>query len=133
MGRAGAAGGASHCSVHVLAQRQSSDPTSTSASRCRRPVQVEGLKLREAAADSPTRQLAAGGGQALSLRSTPQALVLLARRHGWRCLYAGLHINYLKVVPSTAIGAPACLPDGSCCCFCASQQLACRAAGQPGC
>lgn len=54
---------------------------------------MEGLKLQEAAASSPTRQLAA---QPLSLRSTPQALVLLARRHGWRCLYAGLSINYMK-------------------------------------
>ncbi|PSC69510.1 mitochondrial substrate carrier family B [Micractinium conductrix] len=69
----------------------------------RRQMQVEGLKLAEAAADSPTRTLAAGAQQ-LSLRSTPQALVLLARQHGWRCLFAGLHINYLKVVPSTAIG-----------------------------
>lgn len=59
--------------------------------------QVEGLKLREAAASSPARQLAAGATQQLSLRSTPQALVLLARQHGWRCLYAGLHINYIKV------------------------------------
>lgn len=56
---------------------------------------MEGLKLREAAPDAPTRQLAAGG-QPLSLRSTPQALALLARTHGWRCLYAGLSINYLK-------------------------------------
>ncbi|KAL4451675.1 hypothetical protein ABPG75_007337 [Micractinium tetrahymenae] len=70
----------------------------------RRQMQVEGLKLQEAAAGSPARQLAAGGTQQLSLRSTPQALVLLARQHGWRCLYAGLHINYIKVVPATALG-----------------------------
>ncbi|KAL4433457.1 hypothetical protein ABPG77_010310 [Micractinium sp. CCAP 211/92] len=70
----------------------------------RRQMQVEGLKLREAAASSPARQLSAGATQQLSLRSTPQALVLLARQHGWRCLYAGLHINYIKVVPATALG-----------------------------
>ena len=81
----------------------------------RRQMQVEGLKLHEAAANSPARQLsvtgafASGGGgaagaagaaqqhQQLSLRSTPHALVLLVRQHGWRCLFAGLHINYLKV------------------------------------
>ncbi len=62
----------------------------------RRQMQVEGLKLQEAAATSPTAQLSAGGQQ-LSLRSTPQALVLLVQRHGWRCLFAGLSINYLKV------------------------------------
>lgn len=64
---------------------------------------MEGLKLREAAACSPARQLASGRPQ-LSLRSTPQAMVLLVQRHGWRCLFAGLHINYLKVIPSTAVG-----------------------------
>lgn len=58
--------------------------------------QVEGLKLREAAASSPARQLSAGATHQLSLRSTPQALALLVRQHGWRCLYAGLHINYIK-------------------------------------
>lgn len=78
------------------------------------PRQVEGLKLRES---SPSTQHLST--QQLSLRSTPQALVLLAQRNGWRSLYAGLSINYLKVVPSTAIGElptarpgllPACLP-----------------------
>jgi hypothetical protein len=61
--------------------------------------QVEGLRLQEAAAGSPTAQLSSGT-RALSLRSTPQALALLARTHGWRCLYAGLSINYLKVGPA---------------------------------
>jgi solute carrier family 25 protein 16 len=69
----------------------------------RRQMQVEGLRLAEAGATSPTAQMSAGTQQ-LSLRSAPQALVLLARTHGWRCLYAGLSINYMKVVPSTAIG-----------------------------
>ena len=57
---------------------------------------MEGLRLAEAAASSPTAQLSAGTQQ-LSLRSAPQALALLARTHGWRCLYAGLSINYMKV------------------------------------
>lgn len=58
--------------------------------------QVEGLRLAEAAASSPTAQLSAGTQQ-LSLKSAPQALALLWRTHGWRCLYAGLSINYMKV------------------------------------
>lgn len=59
-------------------------------------LQVEGLRLAEAAASSPTAQLSAGTPP-LSLRSAPQALALLARTHGCRCLYAGLSINYMKV------------------------------------
>lgn len=66
----------------------------------RRRMQVEALAL------------SGGGGLAdpqgvasrLSLRSTPQAMALLARTYGWRTLFSGLSINYLKVVPSTAIG-----------------------------
>ena len=34
----------------------------------------------------------------------PQGLAVVAREQGWRALFAGLSINYLKVVPSTAIG-----------------------------
>jgi solute carrier family 25 protein 16 len=88
----------------------------------RRQMQVEGLKLHEAAAHSPARQLSLGGAfassagaagaaaaqqQQLSLRSTPRALVLLAQQHGWRCLFAGLHINYLKVGWGRRDGSPA--------------------------
>ncbi len=33
-----------------------------------------------------------------------QGLAVVAREQGVRALFAGLSINYLKVVPSTAIG-----------------------------
>jgi solute carrier family 25 protein 16 len=66
----------------------------------RRRMQVEGLKLRDPGiALNPS--LAA---QTRLPASTPAALVEIARRQGWRTLYAGLSINYMKVVPSTAIG-----------------------------
>ena len=66
----------------------------------RRRLQVEGLKQREppvalGAPHFPNDRLP---------RSTPAALVAIARRQGWRALYSGLSINYMKVVPSTAIG-----------------------------
>lgn len=32
-----------------------------------------------------------------AFRSTPQALLAIARREGWRALFAGLSINYMKV------------------------------------
>jgi len=31
-------------------------------------------------------------------------LLSIYRERGWRALFAGLSINYMKVVPSTAIG-----------------------------
>lgn len=67
---------------------------------------MEGLRLAEAAASSPTAQLSAGSQQ-LSLRSAPQALALLARTHGWSSLYAGLSINYMKVGQHAQAGGPA--------------------------
>ncbi|XVE88690.1 hypothetical protein DITRI_Ditri19aG0089200 [Diplodiscus trichospermus] len=36
--------------------------------------------------------------------NTIEALTAIIRNHGWRQLYAGLCINYIKVVPSVAIG-----------------------------
>jgi len=66
----------------------------------RRRMQVEGLKLREPPValgepHFPNERLP---------QSTPAALVAIVRRQGWRVLYSGLSINYMKVVPSTAIG-----------------------------
>lgn len=61
----------------------------------RRRMQVEALQLE-------SLQLPPSTG--LALKSTPQAMALIAREQGWRVLFAGLSINYLKVVPSTAIG-----------------------------
>ena len=37
-------------------------------------------------------------------RSTWDGLITIARTSGWRALFAGLTINYMKVVPSTALG-----------------------------
>lgn len=66
----------------------------------RRRMQVEGLKLREppvvlGAPHFPKERLP---------QSTPAALVAIVRKQGWKVLYSGLSINYMKVVPSTAIG-----------------------------
>lgn len=60
------------------------------------PAQVEGLLL--------AAQQAGGGGPAagpghpprFAFRSTPQALVAIAQKEGWRALFAGLSINYMK-------------------------------------
>ncbi|KAK9839505.1 hypothetical protein WJX81_006211 [Elliptochloris bilobata] len=59
----------------------------------RRQMQVQAL--RDASGSGPART---------PIRSTLQGLAVVAREQGWRALYAGLSINYLKVVPSTAIG-----------------------------
>ncbi|MQM08410.1 hypothetical protein Taro_041266 [Colocasia esculenta] len=40
----------------------------------------------------------------LRVNSTMQGLSTIIRRQGWRQLFAGLSLNYLKVVPSVAIG-----------------------------
>ncbi|EEF48106.1 mitochondrial carrier protein CoAc2 [Ricinus communis] len=38
------------------------------------------------------------------LRGTFETLVMIAQKQGWKQLFSGLSINYLKVVPSVAIG-----------------------------
>ncbi|CAI8594632.1 unnamed protein product [Vicia faba] len=38
------------------------------------------------------------------LKGTMRSLVLIAQKQGWRTLFSGLSINYIKVVPSAAIG-----------------------------
>lgn len=38
------------------------------------------------------------------LKGTIETLVLIAQKQGWKQLFSGLSINYLKVVPSVAIG-----------------------------
>uniref|UniRef100_A0A1D1XUZ2 Graves disease carrier protein n=1 Tax=Anthurium amnicola TaxID=1678845 RepID=A0A1D1XUZ2_9ARAE len=40
----------------------------------------------------------------LRIRSTMQGLTTIIQSQGWRQLFAGLSLNYIKVVPSTAIG-----------------------------
>jgi len=55
----------------------------------RRRMQVEGMQL------SATSSLP---------RSTPAALAVIVRQEGLHALFSGLSINYMKVVPSTAIG-----------------------------
>ncbi|KAL6547513.1 Mitochondrial carrier protein CoAc1 [Orobanche hederae] len=47
-------------------------------------------------------QSSAQGG--LTYRSTSHGLVSIVRNQGWRQLFAGLSINYIKIVPSVAIG-----------------------------
>lgn len=69
----------------------------------RRRRQVEGLREagplgRDAAADAAAQR------RPEVFRSTPRAILEIARVSGWRALYAGLFINYVKVIPSTAIG-----------------------------
>lgn len=59
----------------------------------RRRMQVEGLRILES-----------NGSMDLLPRSTPKALLRIAQTEGWRSLFSGLSINYMKVVPSTAIG-----------------------------
>ena len=56
----------------------------------RRRMQVEGLQSVESTDFLP--------------RSTPRSLLRIAQTEGWRSLFSGLSINYMKVVPSTAIG-----------------------------
>ncbi|KAF3972660.1 hypothetical protein CMV_003865 [Castanea mollissima] len=38
------------------------------------------------------------------MKGTIETLVMIAQKQGWRHLFSGLSINYLKVVPSVAIG-----------------------------
>ncbi|XP_057447304.1 mitochondrial carrier protein CoAc2 isoform X1 [Lotus japonicus] len=40
----------------------------------------------------------------VELKGTLRSMVLIAQKHGWKQLFSGLSINYLKVVPSVAIG-----------------------------
>ncbi|GAB4824200.1 hypothetical protein N2152v2_011246 [Parachlorella kessleri] len=71
----------------------------------RRRMQVEGLVMLQQAQTLHGGVAAAPAGKACTyaFRSTPQALLCIAQREGWRALFAGLSINYMKVVPSTAI------------------------------
>ena len=61
----------------------------------RRRMQVEGLKHKAVGQNL--------GCEALPSSTVP-ALLAILRQQGWRVLYSGLSINYMKVVPSTAIG-----------------------------
>jgi len=49
-------------------------------------------------------QVQALSSSSLVGRGTFESLVLIAKQQGWRQLFSGLSINYLKVVPSVAIG-----------------------------
>lgn len=65
----------------------------------RRRMQVQGLKL------PPAQQQAALKAQGTTvLKSTWHGLVTIGSQQGVRALFAGLTINYMKVIPSTAIG-----------------------------
>ncbi|KAG2718241.1 hypothetical protein I3760_03G209900 [Carya illinoinensis] len=47
------------------------------------------------------RHLASNGAE---IKGTIETLVMIAQKQGWKQLFSGLSINYLKVVPSVAIG-----------------------------
>jgi solute carrier family 25 protein 16 len=117
-GGGGAAGGGPRLPVAAMlsygaAAGVAAQPVTYPLDVVRRRMQVEGLLVGKGGA-------AAGGGGAAGAsgpggaggsstdarlpRSTPAALRAIAARHGWRALYSGLAINYMKVVPSTAIG-----------------------------
>ncbi|PAN04810.1 hypothetical protein PAHAL_1G093200 [Panicum hallii] len=49
-------------------------------------------------------QVQALSSSSLVGRGTFESLVLIAKQQGWRQLFSGLSINYVKVVPSVAIG-----------------------------
>ncbi|CAL8463278.1 g2812 [Coccomyxa elongata] len=59
----------------------------------RRQMQVQGLQPHQPGATQPAQ-----------IRSTLQGLRLIVSQQGPRALFAGLSLNYMKVVPSTAIG-----------------------------
>ncbi len=50
------------------------------------------------------RQLVGQGPSSEPFKNTMHGLLSIYRERGWRALFAGLSINYMKVVPSTAIG-----------------------------
>lgn len=65
----------------------------------RRRMQVQGLKLPLA-----QQQAAVQAKNLTVLQSTWHGLVTIWQQQGTKALFAGLSINYMKVIPSTAIG-----------------------------
>lgn len=65
----------------------------------RRRMQVQGLKLPLA-----QQQAAVQAKNVTVLQSTWHGLVTIWQQQGTKALFAGLSINYMKVIPSTAIG-----------------------------
>lgn len=65
----------------------------------RRRMQVQGLKLPLA-----QQQAAMQAKNQTVLQSTWHGLVTIWQQQGTKALFAGLSINYMKVIPSTAIG-----------------------------
>ncbi|XP_004513092.1 mitochondrial carrier protein CoAc2 [Cicer arietinum] len=45
-----------------------------------------------------------GASNEAELKGTLRSVVLIAQKQGWKTLFSGLSINYIKVVPSAAIG-----------------------------
>jgi hypothetical protein len=72
----------------------------------RRRMQIDGLlrTVRMGTDSGKALSSSSSSGSGWLPRSTPGALIEIGKREGWRKLYAGLRINYMKVVPSTAIG-----------------------------
>ena len=65
----------------------------------RRRMQVQGFRLPPA-----QQNLKQQTQNQTVLRSTWHGLVTISQTQGFRALFAGLSINYMKVIPSTAIG-----------------------------
>lgn len=65
----------------------------------RRRMQVQSLKLPPA-----KQQAALQAKHQTILRSTWHGLITITQQQGTKALFAGLSINYMKVIPSTAIG-----------------------------
>jgi solute carrier family 25 protein 16 len=71
----------------------------------RRQMQVQGLPGGAAGPAATAAALPGGAGPAsTSYSSTLDGLRRVRAAGGWRALFAGVSINYMKVVPSTAIG-----------------------------
>lgn len=59
---------------------------------------------RQMQVQSPPTFSLGGHSQQVVFRSTLDGLRTIVRTQGWRQLYAGLSINYIKMVPSVAVG-----------------------------
>lgn len=48
--------------------------------------------------------MSAGSTPEVAIKNTWDGLVSISQAHGVRALFAGISINFLKVIPSTAVG-----------------------------
>lgn len=69
------------------------DQSTRAQHSCYNDAQVEGLK-----------KVAVGSAPEVAIKNTWDGLVSISQAHGVRALFAGISINFLKVIPSTAVG-----------------------------